>query len=189
MDPAIGPKVSSGRRVLDGDCDFGRDTCLKRPGENWRPFGLVEREGSGKGHPEPDSTLGLTGDPSNLIDRDRSGMLSLGRFTDGSRARAVNPDALSLSRVKGNEIRGFFVSLSLSRSFPISLFRSFSFSRLSLLEALYLNFCVPMKGKTRLLFGSRWNEESPDDTLGIGRAGEPVLDDRRLSIPGLAACD
>jgi len=184
MDPTIGPKVSSGRRVLGEDCDFGRDTCLERPGEDWGPFGLVKRESHGKGHPESDSTLGLTEDSSNLIDRDKSGMLSFGRFMDGPRVRVVKPDALLLSPFKGNEIRGFFISLSLSRSFSISLFRSFSFSRLSLLEALFLNFCVPMKGNTRLLFGVRWNEESPDDTLGIDRAGKPVLDERRLSIPG-----
>jgi len=189
MGPAIGLKVLSGRRVLDGGCDFGRDACLERPGEDWGPFGLVKRGSHGKGHPEPDSTLGLTGNPSNLIGRDKSGMLNLGRFMDGPRVRVVNPDALLLSPFKGNEIRGFFVSLSLSRSFSISLFRSFSFSRLSLLEALFLNFCMLMKGNTRLLFGVRWNEESPDDRFGIGRAGKPVLDERRLSIPGLAACD
>jgi len=192
VDLAIGLTVPLGQRVfdkagvLDEDCDFGRDTCLKRPEENWGSFGLVERLSL---HPEPDSTLGLTGDPSNLIDRDKSGMVNLGGFMDGSHVRVVIPDAPSLSRVKGNEIRGFFVSLSLSRSFSMSLFRSFSFSRLSLLEALFLNFCVPMKGSTRLLFGVRWNEENPDDTLGIGRAGKLVLDDWRLSIPGLAACD
>jgi len=131
----------------------------------------------------------MTGDPSNLIDMDKCGMVSLGGSMDGSRVRVVNPDAPSLSRVKGNESRVFFVSLSLLRPFSISLFRSFSFSRLSLLEALFLNFCVPMKGNIRLLFGVRWMEESPDDTLGIGRAGKPVLDDWRLSIPDLAACD
>jgi len=104
---------------------------------------------------------------------DEFGMVSLGiggEVMDGFRIK-VDPSAPSLSRVKGNEIRGFFASLS--------LFHPFSFSRL--LDAL---FRVPIKGNTRFLFGVGGTEESPENTPGIGKAGAPVLDDGRPGIPG-----